>query len=185
MRFQVGQIVVAYRFIITKHDGSVVKTTSNIFRNQAESVKYDFILLECIEHHKVPIAYSDGEGDGFIFKDDQGNIFNNQYPTASYGQISDDNDRIFTRYGKAYERFSYALFSSYVEYVENLLGDIYETSRQGDSEKNYYDMLKKEFFNMVNAYIKLTGDRPKFKVMERLDPKGDEEKYFFGLFEMI
>jgi len=51
--------------------------------------------LECVEHHEVPNAHDPQEEktcDGFIFKDANGNVWYNQYPTAHYGQISTDND---------------------------------------------------------------------------------------------
>lgn len=48
----------------------------------------------CVEHHKVPGEWDDEkQHDGFIFKDAEGNAWHNQYPRASYGQISTDNDQ--------------------------------------------------------------------------------------------
>lgn len=55
-----------------------------------------FIKLTVKEHHKVPDSYSDElEYDGYILVADDGTIFTNQYPLASYGQMSDRGDRIF------------------------------------------------------------------------------------------
>ncbi len=51
--------------------------------------------LECVEHHKVPVEWQDNaSADGFIFQniDGQKTRWFNQYPTASYGQASNDED---------------------------------------------------------------------------------------------
>lgn len=54
--------------------------------------------LEVIEHHKVPNEWDlegEKEYDGFVLKDAEGFIWHNQYPYASYGQVSDSGDRLF------------------------------------------------------------------------------------------
>lgn len=54
-------------------------------------------MLTCAEHHKVPNEWDEKNEltcDGFVFKDESDNtVWYNQYPRASYGQISDTNDR--------------------------------------------------------------------------------------------
>lgn len=55
-----------------------------------------FIKLTVKEHHKVPGDYDEEvKYDGYILAADDGTIFTNQYPRASYGQVSDRGDRIF------------------------------------------------------------------------------------------
>ena len=55
-----------------------------------------FIKLTVKEHHKVPGDYDEEiKYDGYILAADDGTIFTNQYPRASYGQMSDRGDRIF------------------------------------------------------------------------------------------
>lgn len=68
------------------------------------------ISLMCVEHHKVYNDYDDRtqlpQHDGYIFKDlETRQIFHNQYPTASFGQLDDSqnyvvrpNDNIQTFY---------------------------------------------------------------------------------------
>lgn len=49
-----------------------------------------FRLLTITEHHKVPGEWSDElECDGFIAVDEAGQVWENQYPRASYGQLCD------------------------------------------------------------------------------------------------
>lgn len=53
-------------------------------------------MLTCKEHHRVPNAWDSQnrlDNDGFIFEDDAGRVWYNQYPRASYGQMSDEADR--------------------------------------------------------------------------------------------
>lgn len=60
------------------------------------------VNLECLtvaEHHKVAWDQDpDGkkEYDGYLLTDSEGNLMANQYPTASYGQMSDTANRRFT-----------------------------------------------------------------------------------------
>jgi hypothetical protein len=50
------------------------------------------------EHHKVPYIHDPEqklEHDGYILKDDSGQVFYNQYPSSHYGQFSDHMDYRF------------------------------------------------------------------------------------------
>lgn len=81
---------------------SVYRPWSNV--DQGGDVFHGFriVVLECTEHRRVPGDWSDViEHDGFIFKQVGGNIappegvvWVNQYPRASYGQLSDYGDRM-------------------------------------------------------------------------------------------
>lgn len=56
-----------------------------------------FNELTVVEHHKVSGEWSDEkEYDGFILKDAKDRVWYNQYPKASYGQVSDDADGLFS-----------------------------------------------------------------------------------------
>lgn len=71
-----------------------------------KAIKGHVEMLTCIEHHRVPDAH-DPEGertcDGFIFKDNEGNLWYNQYPHASYGQLDDSGDRFVRRHFESLE----------------------------------------------------------------------------------
>lgn len=61
--------------------------------------RFEYLELEVIEHHKVTSEYDEENKkncDGYILKSADGRIFYNQYPIASYGQVSDRGNRIFT-----------------------------------------------------------------------------------------
>lgn len=105
MRFEIGQQV---PFINVKfHDKPDVKPTfQSLFDprvHELDSIEVKMLTVK--EHHKVPSCYEpDGEKkyDGFIFTEqidvDKQQIWLNQYPTATYGQISDTNDRTVFRH---------------------------------------------------------------------------------------
>ncbi len=62
--------------------------------------KFVFLELEVVEHHKVYWDYDEDkskapEYDGYVLKDAAGNVYHNQYPRASYGQVSDRGNRVF------------------------------------------------------------------------------------------
>ena len=59
----------------------------------------ELFKLKVIEHHKVAWninPYGERRYDGFILSTEEGGIWYNQYPVASYGQVSDVADRRFT-----------------------------------------------------------------------------------------
>lgn len=61
-------------------------------------IDIDFLMLKCTEHHNVPVSDSVSTSDGFIFTQDNGNIWHNQYPVANYGQFSDTSDSLARRH---------------------------------------------------------------------------------------
>lgn len=96
-RYSVGQEIIIVNFTY----GS---TPDNRFSNRPflfGAAVYPIVSFETLtvtEHHKVPWD-QDPKGelkyDGFVLKDSKGRIWHNQYPKASYGQISDQGDRTF------------------------------------------------------------------------------------------
>ena len=59
----------------------------------------ELFKLKVIEHHKVAWNVDpNGERryDGFILSTEEGDVWHNQYPVASYGQVSDIANRRFT-----------------------------------------------------------------------------------------
>ncbi len=55
-------------------------------------------VLKCVEHHKVRGEFDEKNAepkfDGFVFLDQEGLRWHNQYPSASYGQLSDGGDGV-------------------------------------------------------------------------------------------
>lgn len=61
--------------------------------------RLEFLEMEVVAHHKVPGEWDSKEktpeNDGFILKCSKGLRWFNQYPYASYGQMSDTSDGLF------------------------------------------------------------------------------------------
>lgn len=103
MRFEIGQQVpfinVKYHKKPNSNNGFSFLFDPRIHDLDSVEVK----LLEVIEHHNVPWD-QDPTGEkkhhGFVFKElnsTEEQIWHNQYPMASYGQMNDSADRVVTR----------------------------------------------------------------------------------------
>lgn len=102
MRYEIGEVIYGIHFgfegMLPKNCHMFLKPTGPYF----DKVKIVTIKkLVVIEHHKVRWMYDTDEQearyDGYILKDEKGDRWVNQYPRASYGQLSDTADRIFTK----------------------------------------------------------------------------------------
>ena len=92
-RYSVGEEIYACVFVYSNHISISLPYTP--WSNETPT-DIKFIKLTVKEHHKVPGDYDDEvKYDGYILAADDGTIFTNQYPRASYGQVSDRGDRIF------------------------------------------------------------------------------------------
>lgn len=92
MRYEVGQ---PYAFATVRFSGREFGDfLYDPRRHILEGI--DLVKLTCTEHHKVVIEFYEKDGpkaDGFVFVDEQGRTWHNQYPVAYYGQLDDSNDR--------------------------------------------------------------------------------------------
>ena len=93
-RYSIGEEIYACVFVYNDRI-----STSQPYMTWSNEAPTDikFIKLTVKEHHRVPGEHDDDEVkyDGYILAADDGTIFTNQYPRASYGQVSDRSDRIF------------------------------------------------------------------------------------------
>lgn len=89
--------------------------------------KINIIELTVTEHHKVRGDFDSDQKkpkyDGFILTDKEGNIWHNQYPRASYGQVSDESDRRFVRHLEDKSQYDTWLKEEIV-FECHLLGDV-------------------------------------------------------------
>lgn len=106
MRYNIGQSLFAVQFVFASHNecGQLLYTTPLMHTNE-QPVHINFVQLEVTEHHKVRNEWEDESVtptyDGYKLKQDQGLVFHNQYPTASYGQTTDTGNRRFDLAGTA------------------------------------------------------------------------------------
>ena len=92
-RYSVGEEIYACVFV---YNDRISTSQPYMMRSIETPADIKFIKLTIKEHHKVPGDYDEEiKYDGYILAADDGTIFTNQYPRASYGQVSDRGDRIF------------------------------------------------------------------------------------------
>lgn len=154
MRFEVNQVVllVGVNFLSTRlgkrGDRGVtfrVPQTDDVIN------EIKFVESTVKEHHKVPDEWADEpKYDGFIF-DVQGHRGTNQYPRASYGQISDAQDRVISIIDDLYEN----------KYKED-----YDKFEQGDEIVNFTTATN--MFDTINRGIEYFGRHKMPKEAEAL-----------------
>lgn len=111
----------------------------------------DILEVECVEHHKVAWDQDpDGkkEHDGFVFKDDDGRIWHNQYPRASYGQIDDSQNWVIRPgwEGRTVEDCR-QYFTDVEKFLENVQRGLHELSKDPAREREHAALL--DFFNQI------------------------------------
>lgn len=105
MRFELNQ---KYPFVCIKFENAVRQCLNGLASAAFEPYRHKLLgievkMLTCVEHHKVPNEWDESQPpkldcDGFIFLDEESGIrWANQYPYASYGQVSDVADRLVRR----------------------------------------------------------------------------------------
>jgi hypothetical protein len=109
-----------------------------------EKPTLSIIELKCTEHHKVADSNDGSEEpklncDGFIFTDESENLWYNQYPSASYGQLDDSSNWLATINFENEEEYTTAADANVVIERKDLakyLADIlYGVHKQLEDEK--------------------------------------------------
>jgi hypothetical protein len=87
------QLLAHALFILVSYD-SPEPHFGNLYLPWCDTLKEIKLLdVQCLEHHRVPGEWDNEiKHDGFIFKDDTGRVWYNQYPRAAYGQMDDSNN---------------------------------------------------------------------------------------------
>lgn len=110
LRFTVGEVYWFARTLYTNKDPKLPTFTSLFMPWLHNLDKIEFLPLLCKEHHKVAWDQdpkSEKTCDGFVFVSptDETDIWYNQYPKASYGQLDDTNDRVVFKHYENAELF--------------------------------------------------------------------------------
>ncbi|AXG67017.1 hypothetical protein HOU08_gp291 [Dickeya phage vB_DsoM_JA29] len=180
MRYELNQSYVFFAAQSIFEDGRIIeKMHAYQSTNPKDKLKdIQFVVGTCKEHHKVPWD-QDPKGekkyDGFIFELSDGIKATNQYPSASYGQMSDTADGVISLLSHYYEKFDkdfdriseadvYLEYFSFQRHMENLESAIYKFSPEGDkNDPEYYAMLNErrtllitELARQLNMGIRFT-----------------------------
>jgi hypothetical protein len=145
--------------------------------NVTENVQFEIVELTVTEHHKVSWEY-DTENkldcDGFKLIDAKNIVWHNQFPKASYGQMTDSQDRIFNRRDELEEEKHNLLFSQY-PICTRLVTDFLKFLKQGFNcdntsirtvRVNLFLQIEQKLLNDFNLVLKeepVFPDEPKCK----------------------
>lgn len=137
MRFTIGQKLFTIGLVLNSKSTGKIAIHGH-FVNPIPSLysisKIQFNELTITEHHKVAGEWSDKkEYDGFKAVDKNGLTYSNQYPIASYGQLSDNKNHEFELdlIEESYEKNSHLSLDQFFEsiFAQNLSPYNYELIR--------------------------------------------------------
>lgn len=180
MRYNVGSI---YPFIKVEFKAAELRF-GNLYLPWCDTLNEIKVqLLECTEHHKVRSSHEEESAeptcDGFIFRNlkTQEN-WHNQYPTASYGQISCEAD---SRAHRSYEYFktgasdeesdSFDNFEDAASYMRNMFRGISQLKEQNRADEvkameNFLKQIQEKLLELgIQTHI---AEHPEGSVYRRL-----------------
>lgn len=151
-RYNVGETL--YTIAFSDQDNKTIwGGIPHLFRVDKD-VKFKIVELLVTEHHKVPDHWTpDGEknNDGFILVDKDSSQWYNQYPTASYGQLSDSADRMFSKVlplGMDSKEFIQC-FPIETRLLTDFMKSISEGVKQGDDGSELFAARKQLYEDVV------------------------------------
>jgi hypothetical protein len=196
MRYQVGSIVPFIRIQFAYPNCNVALMSNTFLPWESKLKGISIFWLECAEHHKVFNSWDEKKTgdtyDGFIFKSqiaDDARIWHNQYPTASYGQLSDSNNYVAKRdvseeelEEKGVEGCSPDYYlTDLCYYLANLLNGEYELRHKHD-QADYADQLKELYDRVVDMIENIDGKPSGKKVV--VDSKTIGDHVFEGIYDV-
>lgn len=183
-RYELGQVVPVVSFTIKlKYLNDKIIKSRCVRGPDEEIIAFDIKLPKCIEHVQVPVEYSDSKTDGYRFalENDEPNEFHNQFPTASYGQLSTETDYYF-HYVEYKPDGSISNLTDYIDlfsYISDLLRSKWKLAKMkrdrlkgahiaiSDTQLDtHINRLKGIIRQLVDAYESMTGNKLKFSPMK-------------------
>lgn len=170
-RYSLNEVI--YGVVFTYKERSSPCTFPPFLYDNTIPDKIHFKKLTVEEHHKVPSEYDEDKRktcDGYVLKDEKGQIFYNQYPEAHYGQTSDECDRLFEIYAETDEEINKiaadilnnpyiykdakSIFSSMMRGINDLSAiDTPEAQEKVKLLRNFIARFTEEFNNYTGKYI--------------------------------
>lgn len=167
MRYQIGEklFVLGFYHDGTKKTPSIWSSLGAVIAQPELSWSFKIIELTVTEHHKVPWD-QDPEGkkecDGYILKDKDGVVYDNQYPAASYGQTSDFANRVFTVHLENYtseglreylEKHKVVRYVLVQEYYDHMVNWEKMVTEKIDFVKDLVTRIDQELLDKFNVYL--------------------------------
>lgn len=176
MRYQVGEIIPIIKIEFVPKPNDTRGAWSYLYRPDFHNItSLKIKRLQVIEHHKVPGDYNDETDlkyDGYVLKElgvktKKPRLWTNQFPTASYGQLSDIGDRKFHRDHRGFTKEAVKrLNKSYINYLCDdwdhacaFLDIIYRGIKELENDMEPKYMVKfKHYANRIRDLIEQTTD---------------------------
>lgn len=163
LRFQVGSTYYFFRNKLKDNLDRVSDWCIHMLPDH-DIAEFQIVPMYCESHHKVNSDYdakdTPPEYDGFIFRSPCGREYHNQYPYASYGQVSDRADRLIHRLsaeetpGKV-QLEEFILVSAVLDDVKRSIDNMSDT----DLRSTYIALrnnIKTELIKEYNVEVRLT-----------------------------
>lgn len=167
-RYTVGEKIVVCFYIL---EGGLRFINPTFVPWQDKLKNLDLRVLTVTEHHKVPNAH-DPKGhatcDGFLLKDEKGVVWANQYPVASYGQMSDDASYYFNEFFSPDQNYD-VLEDGRLRYFEDVTATIARINRgvkhleKLEGRESWTAQLKTHFTWLIKKVEKETGAEVTFE----------------------
>lgn len=157
-RFTPGTQHLFFLNVFKRPDGQTVNYHHSNIGENIQLIETKIISLTCLEQHEVPVTYShDALHDGYIFVDNEGGKFYNQYPSANLSLTACHNDYLVTSRD--------GLFSDYI-HLESMMDELLRVKSTSPNDKkvleNIRTYLKENDYEVVSE--PLFDDHPDFLV---------------------
>lgn len=155
MRYNVGETTY---FIYIDFEPSKPRFGNMYFPWEDKLNSLTVLPFVCKEHHRVAGDWDDEvKYDGYIFSDTEGNDWTNQYPRASYGQLSDDNNwRLWPTERSDIKDKPFLHYTDISIFLENVLRGIKELKKRSTDVNEKDD--PKWLINAAESLQKLFDD---------------------------
>lgn len=165
-RYTVGETIYGINFAFDNFENIMFRLP--YLYDMREVTAINIIPLVVKEHHKVPNEWADVSAppdcDGFVLSDDKELVWHNQYPKASYGQISDESNRRFSRCLEGYviDDLIKAGEVLQVHLLTDVIGNIRRAIKHFETPEIKADLEKETEFNefkqRYDLLVKLNDD---------------------------
>ena len=148
--------------------------------------------MKCKEHHKVYWEYDDKKApptyDGFVFTDNKGGVWYNQFPYASYGQLEDSQNRHvhLNDWDVDDKTIIYNMYN-FKSYMKELYNGIHNVRKSGDENKanilqTHFDEVKELFEKQFGKKITI---KPNIRTMYNNDNSEIVEHSLEGYVDVV
>lgn len=177
-RFTVGEAVpfVSVRFVKSPRP-YIYQSLRSIFGiTRMDNIQdVQLLLLTCVSEHPVAVEYDVSEEKnclGYIFADDAGNTWHNQYPWASFGQLHDDADTRVTWAGHNGVRDFRAWIHEHPDFIyqfktlTSFMDELREITDHPDNQSDPRVVDARALHDMIlHEYYELTGNTLRYQTM--------------------